>query len=303
MSTNNPKTLIDKNNSLIKFYNISSHPWYGLWTWGELSFNENLEIGISSKYRFNISDIQVYHEFIKENKLNIVQKEIEFKDGMTKKDIQDDVDCFKANQNLMYLFVTPISNDGVYRIKNNLEYGKIKTGEFRGLAEFTLTEDDLEDIVEFCQDHELSDLNFYSLKTEESKSDTKTKVVKYIQPNILSNLDELDKQQLFVTGQDTIFFKGEKLTYTPYLQNVHPYNSIKIVFNVTSPIILTYAFDVENRTEMYLYSIETKEGITYTNITSVVNELKKKNVAKPKTKEDPTITDKIGDLWNKIWNE
>ena len=303
MSTNNPKTLIDKNNSLIKFYNISSHPWYGLWTWGELSFNENLEIGISSKYRFNISDIQVYHEFIKENKLNIVQKEIEFKDGMTKKDIQDDVDCFKANQNLMYLFVTPISNDGVYRIKNNLEYGKIKTGEFRGLAEFTLTEDDLEDIVEFCQDHELSDLNFYSLKTEESKSDTKTKVVKYIQPNVLSNLNELDKQQLFVTGQDTIFFKGEKLTYTPYLQNVHPYNSIKIVLNVTSPIILTYAFDVENRTEMYLYSIETKEGITYTNITSIVNELKKKNVAKPKTKEDPTITDKIGDLWNKIWNE
>lgn len=302
-SNNQPDDMIAKSRELITFYNVSEHPWYGLWTWGELSFNENLEIGISSKYRFNKTDIQVYHEFIKDNKLNIIQRKLEFKDGMTKKYIQNEVDCFKSNTNLMYLFVTPISNDGVYRIKENLDYSKIKTGEFRGLAEFTLTEDDLEDIVQFCQDHELSDSNFYSIITETYDFDTKMNIKNYTQPNILSNLTEENKRQLFITKQDTIFFNGENLAYTPYFQNVYPENTIKIVFNGTSPIVFTYAFNTNNRTEMNLYSVETNEGITYTNIESIVEKLKKQNEIKPLPKKESTITEEISDWWNKIWND
>ena len=302
-SNNQPDDMIAKSRELITFYNVSEHPWYGLWTWGELSFNENIEIGISSKYRFNKKDIQVYHEFIKDNKLNIIQRKLEFKDGMTKKYIQNEVDCFKSNTNLMYLFVTPISNDGVYRIKENLDYGRIKTGEFRGLAEFTLTEDDLEDIVQFCQDHELSDSNFYSIITETYDCDTKMNIQNYTQPNILSNLTEENKRQLFISKQDTIFFNGENLAYTPYFQNVYPENTIKIVFNGTSPIVFTYAFNTNNRTEMNLYSVETNEGITYTNIESIVEKLKKQNEIKPLPKKESTITEEISDWWNKIWND
>lgn len=222
---------------------------------------------------------------------------------MTKKYIQNEVDCFKSNTNLMYLFVTPISNDGVYRIKENLDYSKIKTGEFRGLAEFTLTEDDLEDIVQFCQDHELSDSNFYSIITETYDFDTKMNIKNYTQPNILSNLTEENKRQLFITKQDTIFFNGENLAYTPYFQNVYPENTIKIVFNGTSPIVFTYAFNTNNRTEMNLYSVETNEGITYTNIESIVEKLKKQNEIKPLPKKESTITEEISDWWNKIWND
>lgn len=302
-SNNQPDDMIAKSRELITFYNVSEHPWYGLWTWGELSFNENIEIGISSKYRFNKKDIQVYHEFIKDNKLNIIQKKLEFKDGMTEKYIQNEVDCFKSNTNLMYLFVTPISNDGVYRIKENLDYGKIKTGEFRGLAEFTLTENDLEDIILFCQDHELSDSNFYSIITETYDCDTKMNIKNYTQPNILSNLTEENKRQLFISKQDTIFFNGENLAYTPYFQNVYPENTIKIVFNGTSPIVFTYAFNTNNRTEMNLYSVETNEGITYTNIESIVEKLKKQNEIKPLPKKESTITKEISDWWNKIWND
>ena len=302
-SNNQPDDMIAKSRELITFYNVSEHPWYGLWTWGELSFNENIEIGISSKYRFNKKDIQVYHEFIKDNKLNIIQRKLEFKDGITKKYIQNEVDCFKSNTNLMYLFVTPISNDGVYRIKENLDYGRIKTGEFRGLAEFTLTEDDLEDIVQFCQDHELSDSNFYSIITETYDCDTKMNIKNYTQPNILSNLTEENKRQLFISKQDTIFFNGENLAYTPYFQNVYPENTIKIVFNGTSPIVFTYAFNTNNRTEMNLYSVETNEGITYTNIESIVEKLKKQNEIKPLPKKESTITEEISDWWNKIWND
>lgn len=302
-SNNQPDDMIAKSRELITFYNVSEHPWYGLWTWGELSFNENIEIGISSKYRFNKKDIQVYHEFIKDNKLNIIQRKLEFKDGMTKKYIQNEVDCFKSNTNLMYLFVTPISNDGVYRIKENLDYGRIKTGEFRGLAEFTLTEDDLEDIVQFCQDHELSDSNFYSIITETYDCDTKMNIKNYTQPNILSNLTEENKRQLFISKQDTIFFNGENLAYTPYFQNVYPENTIKIVFNGTSPIVFTYAFNTNNRTEMNLYSVETNEGITYTNIESIVEKLKKQNEIKTLPKKESTITEEISDWWNKIWND
>lgn len=302
-SNNQPDDMIAKSRELITFYNVSEHPWYGLWTWGELSFNENLEIGISSKYRFNKKDIQVYHEFIKDNKLNIIQRKLEFKDGMTKKYIQNEVDCFKSNTNLMYLFVTPISNDEVYRIKENLDYSKIKTGEFRGLAEFTLTEDDLEDIVQFCQDHELSDSNFYSLITETFDCDTKMNIKNYTQPNILSNLTEENKRKLFITKQDTIFFNGENLAYTPYFQSVYPENTLKIVFNGTTPIVFTYAFNTNNRTEMNLYSVETNEGITYTNIESIAEKLKKQNEIKPLPKKESTLAEEISDWWNKIWND
>ena len=70
----------------------------------------------------------------------------------------NDVKCFKSNKNLKYLFVETIV-PGTYKLKENIDLEKIKDESYPRLSEFTLTESDIEDIVDFCKDFKNEDKN------------------------------------------------------------------------------------------------------------------------------------------------
>lgn len=45
-------------------------------------------------------------------------------------------------------------DEGVFQVKPNLDYGKIEKESFPRMSEFMLSENDKEDIIDFCKEHE-----------------------------------------------------------------------------------------------------------------------------------------------------
>ena len=162
---NNQNSFWNSYANLLNVQEYFRHPWYGLWIWGAPILKSNFFFKVDNKYRFNISDIKVYREHYDGKILVIKQNQQFYKDGLHIDDIMNDVDCFKANPNLMYLFLSPLIEGEVYKIKDNLDYGMIKSGEFRGLSEYILTEDDLEDIVAYCKDKYVENDNTITLRS------------------------------------------------------------------------------------------------------------------------------------------
>ena len=75
------------------------------------------------------------------------------------KKYNDDFNLLLYNKNLfksndINLYVESLS-DGTYKLKANLDLAKIKDESWPRQSEFTLTESDIDDIIDFCEDHAL----------------------------------------------------------------------------------------------------------------------------------------------------
>lgn len=135
----------------ISFVDEAGSSWY-TFGFGEARLEDEFRIRIPRRTRFRLDEIEVYKERHDSLKVTVVKQEVGYATGISEEEIEE-VDCFKANENLKYLFMTEV-DEGVFQVKPNLDYVKIKTKEFPQMNEFVLSKDDPEDIIDFCKEHE-----------------------------------------------------------------------------------------------------------------------------------------------------
>lgn len=130
--------------SLVKFENYSS--WLGK------SFNEEFNIVLPSDILYDNGDISVYVEEHSPNKVVIKQLQPNFEYGVDISDIED-VDCFKNNKELKYLYFDVLVPGQIFIVKQNIDYNKIQNEQWHRQSEFVLSQDDIDDIIDFCKDN------------------------------------------------------------------------------------------------------------------------------------------------------
>ena len=132
-------------NSLIKFENISISGVKQL-------FNNKLQMVLPEKMVYDTSDILVFLEQHDENKITVTQLQPSYANGVDIEDIED-VNCFKYNKDLKYLYFNVLEPEKCLIVKQDLDYTKISTGEWHRQSEFNLSDNDIEEIIDFCKDN------------------------------------------------------------------------------------------------------------------------------------------------------
>lgn len=220
----------EKLNKLIKFDNIDDYHIYKPW---ESILNEELSIVLPPSIMCNTKEVSCYFEYYDNSEIHINQLVTTYANSVTLDDIND-VDCFKSNKDLKYLFLENIGSDETFVVKRNLDYAKIKKGEAHRMSEFTLSDSDIEDIIDFCNEH-----------------------VSKVENVVLNNIPydvSIEKKNL--SNDKTLFFKGKSLLYTPqinepngYYFNIYFSNGIhfKWRYNQEKEILEPYIYWYDNK--------------------------------------------------------
>lgn len=248
-------------NNVLLLSEYTKSLWYTLW-FGK-KFNNEFQVTIPEYISFNSNDILVYIEEHKKNKLIIKQLSPRYLNTINDEDIND-VDCFKANKNLKYLFVETIV-PGVYKLKDNIDIETIKDESYPRLSEFSLTKDDIDDIVDFCEDFTCDEKNT-NIKFEQNK-DSQESVISKTAKNIVPGyyLYKIVKDAIDDCSLDEITFVGDSLSFKPYHTKAQEGYYVRIVLQNGLQIMYKYNDDT-NKLEPYLYT-KGKE-IIYANSTA-----------------------------------
>ncbi len=245
---------------IISFENISYRKWYYLWIGTHL--NDELHIILPERISYNVGDISIYIEKHKAKKVSIRQLQTTFSEGVTIDDIEK-VGCFKANKDLKYLYFETLIPDKVFMLKKNIDYEKIRKEEWPRMSEFSLSNDDIEDIIDFCKDHAPKSYDT-NLECEEWGND-------YV------NKGESNGAK--------IKFSGDSLRYRPYHSTQQEGYYLRIVF--ANGINLMYKYDSDDKDlKPYLYSVTGRT--VFANIAS-------------KDEYQCTVIEKKESWWSKIW--
>ncbi len=197
----------------------------------DLSLNKGFRIIIPERLSYGNGDISVYYENHESDEVSIRQINVEFANAITQKQINE-IDCFKANKNLKYLFVDVIVPEQLYSLKYNLDLDKIKDEKWPGMSEFDMSKGDIEDIVDFCKE--------------------------YMPDNFDTNLDcnEYEGKTIDIKPTNGIAtkFKGDTLTYTPTHSVNQQGDYLRIVLK--NGINIVYHYDDSDDVFIpYLYTI------------------------------------------------
>lgn len=193
--------------------------------------DDEMDIILSNHIIYNPNDIKVYIEKHDNDEVKISQLQLSYANGATIKEIEK-VDCFKQYKELKYLFLEAVIPNEVFLLKANLDYKKIENGDWHGMSEFVLSENDIEDIIDFCRDHETKDSNTI-LKCEEWDADK----VKLPRTN----------------GADVIYYGEENIGFTPHHSKKQEGDYLRIVCSNDIQIMFKYNND-KDVLEPYFYS-------------------------------------------------
>ena len=315
VSDNNNKLWYDISTTIKLRDAVNEHLWI------ESSINKDFYIVIPSKYSVNLQDINIYREEFDDGILTICQNTQEIENSFTLEKAQKNVDCFKSNPSLLYMFATPISGNKHFKIKANINYNDILNkegckGEYIGLNELPLGRSELEDIVDFCKD-QTNDDNKYSnsiiIKSEDNNGWFPNKKESYNHSFLDAHWLASKGNSPFTKGINTwkyqevprnltkiidgnkykVHFIGSRLTYKPkrfLLENRH---IIQIVFNGTVKTILSFTIDGD---KIVPYSAQVGSIIVYYKAQKVIKVHKKTNVI-----NNQKISDKAEKPWYKFW--
>lgn len=258
---NTERNAWEKISRLIKIENVCYRKWYTLWI--NKTFNDELRIVLPANIIYNINDISIYVENHSKNKVEIRQLETQFEYGISIEDIND-IDCFKENQNLKFLFFDVLVPDKVFLLKENLNYEQIKKSELPRMTEFQLSVDDIEDIIDFCKAN--------TPKTRET---------------VLCCEYSSNEEKNYNNGNGLeVTFRGDSLRYTPIQTGGQDGLFLKIVL-------------ANNNQLMYQYKDCKLVPYYYKEIDKIVFDAS--NVAKPI--DEKTVEQKMpwySDFWTKI---
>lgn len=204
--------------------------WYSLWI--AKDYSRNFHLILPNNIEFG-NDILVYSEKYTKDKLDIRQVRAEYKYAITEEDIND-VDCFKSNKNLKYLYVETIE-PGLYKLKSNIDKEKIKDESWPRQSEFVLSADDIEDILDFCEDYQnTTDEQVYHFKDVKNERDT------------------VDCDSTY-----EITFIGDTLVYKPHCSSTQNGYYVRLVLN--NGLQVVYKYDEEENMLMPYYYYNGKE--------------------------------------------
>lgn len=215
---------------VLSFSECSSRDWYSLWI--SKSFNDNFHLILTDKVSYYPNDVCVYLEEHSNDELTIFQLISKDCCSITEEEI-DDVDCFKTNKNLKYLYVESIAQ-GVYKLKDKVDIDKIKDETWPRQSEFTLSNSDIDDIVEFCEDH---------------KAPTKTEL------EFKKNKNK--KTQISDKNDFSFIFYGDKLKFKVHHSPKQDGYYVRFVFS--NGLQILYKYDSSSDSIVpYLYSDRKK---------------------------------------------
>lgn len=217
-------------NKLVKlntFTNCNSRTWYSLWM--SKDFSRELQLTLPGKVVYTTNDASVYIESHDGDNVTIQQMNVSYKCGISEKAIEK-VKCFKAIPNLRYLYIESVE-PGVYVLKKNINTAHIERGLWPRQSEFVLSEDDLEDIVDFCEDFS-SDSGDTDLILKDMKSTPKT-----------------------IQGKDnTLFtFIGDTLRYKPFHSKQQKGYYVRLCFHNGMEIVYKYHDDIYELKPYFYY--------------------------------------------------
>lgn len=272
-------------NDVLAFSEYTKRTWYTLWLGKK--FKQSFCLTIPENISYDSNDILVYLEDHSDDMLTIRQLSPEYLNSISEDDIND-VNCFKSNKNLKYLFVETII-PGTYKLKEDIDLEKIKDETYPRLSEFTLTEDDIEDIIDFCKDFETEDKNT-KIEYAIPKKAPKTLVDIADQATGNNTLYNIIRPTLKKCLLEKVTFIGDTLAFKPYHSKAQNGYYIRIVLN--NGLQVMYKYNEENKKlESYLYS--THKGTTYASSEAKVEYTSKTVV------EEPSWFSKI---WNSIFS-
>lgn len=220
---NTTDNLLPEVHKILSFENTTTKKWYSyLLLYGffiKPHFNEELSLVMPPLFMIQPNSLKFFIEEHDNELYSIKELTYHHKNSVEIEDIND-INCFKNNKNLKYLFFDVLVPNKTFFVKSNLDYSQIKDGSFPRMSEFTLTDDDIEDIIDFCKKHASS------------------------HQNTILNLKEIDgaeKQILEPINKANVTFEGKELSYVPHHSLKQKGYYLKIV--LPKGILLTYKFD------------------------------------------------------------
>lgn len=252
----------------------NSNPWTSLSKIFSVEKGPSLKI-LSDRY-FDCSGIHVYKVDYSSTEGEIEQQDLIPQNSFSNRTLLKKVDAFavKGNENLMYAFVEPVILGERYSVKKNLDFNKLRRGEFQGSNVFTLTESDIEDIVKFCEKNERKGSGM-KITLEDSKAKVKQGDITY------SLLD-----QYYQTSETILQFSSEKalqksefmmeidyngkdsISFIPAKFKSITGNFLVIDFGDITHTIVTYK---EDGSDWIPFSIERSGSVTYYSAQNVTN--------------------------------
>ena len=230
-------------NELNIFSKCYYRPWYTCW-FGK-NFSPEFHLTLPEDVVYNEDDFCVYYEEHNANKVSIHQLKPTYKYAILEDDIND-VKCFNSNKNLKYLYVETIS-PGVYKLKKNININKIIDETWPRQSEFVLSNEDIDDIVDFCQDY-----NPKSPGTE-----------------LLFKENKSSKQVIDGYKNLEVSFFGDSLAYIPYHSIKQEGYYIRIILKNGMQIVYKYKdgniepYFYTNGTNKYFWDKDSEVEYTY----------------------------------------
>lgn len=215
--------------NLVSFENIGKmvFNWHSLFAiWGgntDRKLDCDISIVLPMYVSYNQGDFRVYIEEHGNDELIVQELKVNYKDAVSIEKVNK-VDCFKSNMGLKYLFLTPVDKDEQsFMVKPNLDYEKIKNGEMKGMQKYTLSDDDREDIIDFCKDN-------YKERN-----------------NLVLECEEIDSEETDMGTVDGVklSFIGNNLLYKPHHNDNMIGCYLRIVFD--NNICIMYKYEHEQR--------------------------------------------------------
>ena len=117
----------DNIEEVISFKNAAYRPWYQLWI-GE-NFNDELHISLPERILYDSGDISLYVESHTSDEVIIRQLQTTYAYGIDITEF-DEVDCFKANKDLKYLYFDVLIPEKTFMLKRDIDYVKIQKHEY-----------------------------------------------------------------------------------------------------------------------------------------------------------------------------
>ena len=223
----------------------------------------------------------------------------------------DEVDCFKANKNLKYLYFDVLVPEKTFILKRDIDYVKIQNETWHRQSEFVLSQTDIEDIIDFCKDNTpknyTTELSCEYLKYDcTDKSTDELKIMFYGNE---SNYDIHHSSEQFGYYLRIIFTNGINLLYKFENGELMPY-----MYSFKKKII----FAKEEFKKEYEYvetpqtdSVKQKEQLswwkkTWNNITSLFSKTKQEKsdviLDSESTQEQKSVSENERSWWKKTWN-
>ena len=236
---------------------------------------DDLYIYISNKYRYELSDFEIYQENQDKNTMKIIKNIHTDIDAFTHEDIMNELDFLENYEELFWSLFTKIGPDN-YRVKPTINISKIKNNDFssfhpriNNLFEYKkIPSGDIEDLVDFLEEHRAKQTDCSVLRSQDKTGWFTTS--EYYLPYMECYFDKNQEIQIFdksIMNKKTTYlpscridFYGDKLTYKPMPFYNNQAKLFKIKFNGVLEPVLTFSI---SKDAVDLYAVEVADKVFF----------------------------------------